>query len=113
MYREMFFYYNSMKSIRIKDKDYKIKQSIRSVFLWEQITGKAFETKTTLDNYLYFYCLLLANNDDFMDWDEFIDTLDDDPTILIQLSKVLTEQNELEKILNPDDDGSASDKKKA
>ena len=47
-----------------------------------------------------------------MTWDEFIDTLDDDPTILIQLTKVLTQQNDLEKILNPDDDESQSDKKK-
>lgn len=99
-----------MNTIRIKEKEYKIKQTIRALFLWEQITGKSFETKSTLDNYLYFYCLLLANNPDFMDWDSFINELDEDPTILIQLSKVLTQQQELDKILYPEDSG--SDKKK-
>lgn len=106
MYREMFF----IHSMTIKEKEYQIKQTIRALFLWEQITGKSFEIKTTLDNYLYFYCLLLANNPDFMGWDEFINTLDEDPTILIQLSKALTQQQELEKILYPED--SDSDKKK-
>lgn len=99
-----------MSTIKIKNKEYQIKQTIRALFLWEQITGKQFETKTTLDNYLYFYCLLLANNPDFMGWDDFINTLDEDPTILIQLSKVLTQQQDLEKILYPED--SNSDKKK-
>ena len=30
----------------------------------EQITGKPFEIKTLLDNYLFFYCMILANNKD-------------------------------------------------
>ena len=97
-------------TIKIKNNEYQIKQTVRALFLWEQITGKQFETKTTLDNYLYFYCLLLANNPDFMGWDEFINELDEDPTILFQLSKALTHQQELEKILYSDD--SESDKKK-
>lgn len=99
-------------TIKIKDKDFKIKQTIRAIFLWEQISEKQFEIKNTLDNYLYFYCILLANNPDFMGWDEFIDLLDEDPTILIQLSKKLTEQNQLEKLLNPDSESDKSDKKK-
>ena len=99
-------------TIRIKDKDFKVKQTIRAIFLWEQISEKQFEIKNTLDNYLYFYCILLANNPDFLGWDEFIDLLDEDPTILIQLSKKLTEQNQLEKLLNPDSESDKSDKKK-
>lgn len=99
-------------TIKIKDKEYKIKQTIRAIFLWEQISEKQFEIKNTLDNYLYFYCILLANNPDFLGWDEFIDLLDEDPTILIQLSKKLTEQNQLEKLLNPDSESDKSDKKK-
>ena len=48
-----------------------------------------------------------------MGWDEFIDILDDDPTILVQLSQTLTEQANIEKMLNPDtEDDSDSDKKK-
>lgn len=99
-------------TIKIKEKEYKVKQTIRAIFLWEQITERQFEIKSTLDNYLYFYCLLLANNPDFMSWDEFINLLDDEPEILIQLSKVLTEQTKLDKLLNPDSGDEKSDKKK-
>ena len=104
-----------MSTIKISGKEYKAKQTIRAIFLWEQISDKQFAINTLLDNYLYYYCILLANNPDFMGWDEFIDVLDNDPTILIQLSKILTEQAKLEKLLNPDseDDEANPDKKKA
>lgn len=99
-------------TIKIKGKDYKIKQTIRSIFYFEQITGKQFKIESTLDNYLYFYCILLANNEDFMSWDEFINVLDEDPTILLNLANILSNQQEIEKILNPEDEDSESDKKK-
>lgn len=101
-----------MKTIKINGKEYFIKQTIRSIFLWEQIAQKPFEIKTTLDNYLYFYCILLANNEDFMSWDEFINCLDENPTILIELTKKLTQSQEMEKLLNPDTDNEDGDKKK-
>lgn len=96
-------------NIKINGKDYKIKQTIRSLFLFEEITGKAFEIKTTMDNYLYFYCLLLANNSDFMDWDSFIDVLDADPTIITQLNQVINDQQKIDKLL---DNGEEKDGKK-
>lgn len=99
-------------TIKINNNECKIKQTVRSIFLWEQITGKSFEIQNTLDNYLYFYCILLANNEDFMSWDDFINVLDDDPTVLMQISKALTQQSQLDKILNPDSDDTDSDKKK-
>ena len=103
-----------MTTIKICGKEYKAKQTIRAIFLWEQISDKQFAINTLLDNYLYYYCILLANNPDFFSWDEFINVLDEDPTILIQLSKILTEQAKLEKLLNPDSEDEANpDKKKA
>lgn len=99
-------------TIKINDKEFALKQTIRSIFLWEQITGRSFEIQNTLDNYLYFYCILLANNPDFMLWDDFITAIDEDPTILIQISKCLTQQSQLDKILNPDSDTDTEDKKK-
>ncbi len=100
-------------TIKINNTDYKIKQTIRALFAWEQVTGKSFEIKTTLDNYLYFYCLLLVNNEDFMSWENFLNALDEDPTIILNLSKALTESQSIEKLLNPDtEDSTESDKKK-
>ena len=98
-------------TIKINNIDYKIKQTIKALFLFEEISGKSFEIKTTLDNYLYFYCLLLANNPDFMDWDEFIEGLDNDPSILLSISQFLSKQQKMESLLNGDDEEDDSKKK--
>ena len=97
-----------------EEKEFKIKQTIRAIFLFEQISQRPFEIKTTLDNYLYFYCILLANNEDFMSWDEFLNYIDDNPSILVELTKKLNQSQEIEKLLNPSDSESEEgDKKKA
>lgn len=99
-------------TIKINEREYKIKQTIRSIFLFEEIAQKPFQVITTLDNYLYFFCILLANNEDFMSWDEFIDCIDNDPTILMELTKKLTQSQEVERLLNPDSESEDKDKKK-
>lgn len=99
-------------TIKIKGNEFKIKQTLRAIFLWEQISERNFEIKSMLDNYLYFYCVILANNPDFMSWDEFIDAMDEDPSIILNLSKALTQQTEVEKLLNPDKDKNVSEDKK-
>lgn len=90
-------------TIKINNQDYKIKQTIRALFLFEEISNKPFEIKTTLDNYLYFYCLLLANNPDFMDWDSFVDSLDNDPNIIVEITNLLNQQQKIEKLLDTEE----------
>lgn len=99
-------------TIKIKDTVYQFKQTIRALFLWEQIAQRPFDIKSLLDNYLYFYCILLANNSDFMMWDDFIDALDEDPEIFNSLVKILNERNSISELINPEDDDSDKDKKK-
>lgn len=88
-----------MITLTINGTDYKIKYTIRALFIFEQITGKPFEIKTTMDNYLFFYSMILANNPDApLEWDEFIDAVDNDTTLISQLNKVITDsqkKNEL------------------
>lgn len=94
-----------MKTIKINGKDYNIKYTIRSLFIFEQITGKSFEIKTLLDNYVFFYSMLLAcNTDDVLTWDEFIDALDNDQTILKQMNDVVEEQQKQSKVFNQEDE---------
>lgn len=94
-----------MNTVKINGTDYKVRQTVRALFLFEQIAGRSFEVKTTLDNYLYYYCLILANNPDTsLTWDEFIDAIDNDPTILIQITKVLTDTQQRDKIFEGEED---------
>ena len=86
-------------NITINNKEYKVKYTIRALFIFEQITKRPFEIKTTLDNYLFFYSMILANNpDNLLDWDEFIDAMDNDITLIGQLNKIIADsqrKNEL------------------
>ena len=86
-------------NITINGKEYKVKYTIRALFIFEQITKRAFEISTILDNYLFFYCMILANNPDTtLDWDEFIDAMDNDISLIPQLNQVVADtqrKNEL------------------
>lgn len=91
-------------TITINKVKYKVKYTIRALFIFEQITGKAFEIKTLLDNYVFFYSLILANNpDNTILWDDFVDALDNDKKLINQLNKFLQEQEQKNNVFNSED----------
>ena len=92
-----------MKTIKINDKEYKVKYTIRALFIYEQITGKPFAINTLMDNYIFFYSLILANNlDDVLEWDTFIDALDEDNSIYEQFNQIVEEEEKKKKLLSPE-----------
>lgn len=99
-------------NITIKDKEYKLKNTVRALFIFEQIKGEAFAINTITDSYVYMYSMLLANNPDMdLSWDDFINALDDDPTIYENFNKIVTDIQNTNKIL--DRDSNKEDSKKA
>lgn len=90
--------------ITINDKEYQFKYTLRALFIFEQITKKPFSISTLLDNYLFFYCILLANNSDVLEWDEFIDALDKDPSLLSNINEALAEHEKLEELFTDKED---------
>lgn len=92
-----------MKQITINGKNYNIKYSLRALFIFEQITNRPFEIKTLLDNYIFFYSMILASNkEDILDWDKFIDALDNNPSLINEMNKIVIEQQKVDKLINPD-----------
>lgn len=92
--------------ITINEKRYKVKYTIRALFIFEQITGKPFEMKTLLDNYIFFYSMVLANNpDNVITWDEFIDALDNDKELMKQLTKLVDDYQKKDNIFEQETDG--------
>lgn len=90
-----------MKTIKINDKEYKVKYTIRALFYWEQITGKPFAINTLLDNYLFFYCMILANNpDDVLEWDQFLNAIDSDPTLFTQINSTVEDSQKKDELFN-------------
>lgn len=99
-------------TIKINGEDFKIKYTIRALFMFEQITGKAFEIKTLLDNYIFFYCMILANNKNkVLEWDSFLDALDNDKDLFATMNAIVNEQEKQKKIFdNPTESNSAEKK---
>lgn len=90
--------------IKINGKEYKVKYTLRALFIFEQITGKAFEVNTLLDNYVFFYSIILANNPDTnLDWDEFIEALDNDTLLYKTLNDIIKSNQKTEEIFNTEE----------
>lgn len=81
-------------NIKVKDKEYKLKYSIRALFLFERITGRSFELDSFSDQMTFFYCLILASNPDMdLTFEQFIDAIDNNEIDLNQLQEfVFSEQ---------------------
>lgn len=104
-----------MKKIKIKGKNYNIKYTIRALFIFEQITGKSFKIESLLDNYIFFYSMILANNQDKSDilsWDDFLDALDNDPNLFGKINDAVEKQQKKDEIFNQEEDNSNDSEKK-
>lgn len=94
-----------MKKITINGKEYGIKYTIRALFIFEQITGKTFKIESLLDNYIFLYSMILANNkNEALEWDEFLDAVDNDVNIFNSFSEVLQEQEKKEKVFGTEEE---------
>ena len=103
-----------MKQNEINGKKYNIKYTIRALFIWEQIANKNFKIETMLDNYLFFYSMILANNkEEVLDWDDFLNAIDEDPNLFKRMSDIVEEQQKKDTLFtNEDEKGKKSQKKR-
>ena len=98
-----------MKEIVINGKGYAVRQTLRSLFIYEELAGKPFSGKNLADMYLLCYSTLLASNPDSftMTFADFIDACDADPEIFRTYTAMLIEKNRIDK-----QDSADSSKKK-
>ena len=97
--------------ITINGKEYNVRYTLRALFIFEQITNKPFKIETLLDNYIFFYSIILASNKDkVLDWDEFIDELDKNPKLYTEITNVINEQQKKDDIFINED---SSEEKKS
>ena len=87
-----------MNTILINGKEYKIKYGIRSMLIQEQITQKPFSLDNMNEQLVFLYsCLLAADNELNMSYEEFLDAIDEDMSIIIRFGQYLAEQQKKEK----------------
>lgn len=91
--------------IILKDKEYEVKITLRSYFVFEQITNHPFEIKTMFDNYAWMYSMLIANNKDCeLTFDDFIDIMDEEPNKVIEFNEIVQKENERYSLLTKKDE---------
>lgn len=77
--------------ITILGKEIEILYTLRALFIFEQITGKAFAINTIMDQYILMYSLILANDQSMnMTFDGFISECDVHPELMTQLQQFIT-----------------------
>ena len=74
-----------MKTINIDGKDYKIKRTIRSLFVYERVFGRTMTISSTEDTFMYLWSTIKANNEDVPSYEEFLDWIDESPSVRSQL----------------------------
>lgn len=77
--------------IKIKDLEITLKNSFRSLIIYEAMTKKTFKPETITDVIVYFFSVISASaNPQQVDWDDFMDWLDNTPTAIAEFQNWLT-----------------------
>lgn len=70
-------------TLKIKDKEYELKYSIRAMIMYENMTDKSFSPQNLTDIITFLYCILISSAKDYsLTFDEFIDYLDENPDVI-------------------------------
>lgn len=79
--------------IEINGKSYEFKYSLRAMFVFEEITDKAFEIKTLFDTYVFSYSCLVANPDNpSLEFNDYIDFCETHPEVIEGFNVFLEEE---------------------
>lgn len=99
--------------MEILGKEYNLKFGLRSMFIYETITGVAFNIKTVFDEYVYFYsCLLADTSNPTLDFEEFIEYCDEHPELLKAFDEALIAESKRKEMLSNKDKKKAKNTKK-
>lgn len=86
--------------MEILGKEYQLSFGLRSMFIFESITGEAFNIKTIFDEYVYFYaCLMSVASNPELDFDDFINYADEHPELLKEFDEALLAESKRKAML--------------
>lgn len=81
-----------MKTVVIRGKEWKLAYNLRTLFFFEEMAGHPYKGDKTVETYLLFFSMLMANNADFsMQFDEFVEACDEDMCLYQSFVEVMDE----------------------
>jgi len=83
------------ETIKIGDKDYPIKMTIRSMINYEKLTGHSISKIETMEDIItFFYCVVKAGGND-MSYEDFLNLIDDKPEALTAFSESMNMEKKM------------------
>ena len=99
--------------IKIGNKRYELKYTLRAMIIFEKITKKPFSLDNLTDQLVYFYAILMANNPSMkLSLDDLIDAIDKDQNILTEYLDFLRGEQNKANLLSTQENEEEKDKKK-
>jgi hypothetical protein len=82
-------------TIKIGEKDYPVKRSIRAYLTFEALSGHSIEDfkETMQDSVLFFFCCFQSGGNK-QTYEEFLDLIDEDPDSITVFLEAMTEKSE-------------------
>lgn len=91
--------------VQIKDKEIVLKNTMRSLMIYEKVYGKTFQPDGLSEMLVYFYSTILASDKDIhLSFDEFVDHLDNNPDLLNEFAQWLTATSKVNKYVKNEEE---------
>lgn len=98
--------------VTLNGKTYRLKYTLRGLFIYEQIAGVPFSPEKTLNVFLLIFCFLIVNNEDFsMSFEKFVDILDNEPKTVESILKWMSEETDRMSLLSGEEPEGGEKKK--
>lgn len=99
--------------ITINNKEITLRYSFRAMMIYEKISGTSFNPIGITEIMIYFYsCILASDKGIALTFEEFMNWIDENPTVFEEFSKWLTSILTKNSVMNESDGGEESTLKK-
>ena len=100
--------------IQIKDKEIELKNTFRSMIIYEKVAGKTFNPQGITEILLYFYSVIMASDKDCeLEFDDLLDMVDNNPKLITDFSEWLNKSFRISNYLNGEVEKENENPKKA
>lgn len=81
--------------LKIGNRLFAVRLSFRSLIAYERLSGKPYSTMSTLeDTLMYLYCCIISSNEYNCTWDDFLNMMDDYPSVLDEFIKQIANKED-------------------
>lgn len=97
--------------LNIKNTEVVLKNTFRSIILWEHAMKKAFAPSSTYEMMVYFYAVIVSSSDIDFTFDEFMSWIDENPTLVVEFMNWVAQTNKEQELVTDNKAKDGTEKK--